>query len=72
MQVCELSHWRARLLGTFRRNPHLIISQYRAIASLDADEPLPDSLTVNAMIESILGNEEADSLSSGVLRAIAG
>ena len=70
MQNCELSLRRVRLLGTFRRNPQLIIGQYRAVAGLDSDEPLPHGLTVADMIESILGNEDLDPSSSGVLRVI--
>jgi hypothetical protein len=66
------SHQRVRLEGTFRRNPHLIISQYRAVAGFDLDEPLPQRLTVIDMIESILENEEANPTSSGILRLIAG
>ncbi len=72
MQYCERSQRRVSLFGTYRRNPQLIISQYRAVAGLEADEPLPYRLSVIDMIESILDNKQADSLSSGVLRAIAG
>ena len=72
MQYCERSQRRVRLFGTYRRNPQLIISEYRAIAGLESDEPLPYGLAVNDVIESILDNKDADSLSSGVLRAMAG
>jgi hypothetical protein len=72
MQECERSSQRVRLQGTFRRNPHLIISQYRAVAGFDLDQPLPQRLTVIDMIESILDNEEANPTSSGILRLIAG
>jgi len=72
MQARERSSQRDRLQGTFRRNPHLIISQYRAVAGFDLDEPLPQRLTAVDMIESILDNEEADPTSSGILRLSAG
>lgn len=72
MQDCERTHRRLGLRGTFRRNPPLIISQYRFVAGLDSDEPLPQGLTLIDVIESILDHEEANSISSGVLRAIAG
>jgi hypothetical protein len=68
MQECERSSQRVRLQGTFRRNPGLIISQYRALAGFDLDEPLPQRLTVIDMIESILDNEVASPTSSGILR----
>jgi len=72
MQCCERNRWRVMVRDTFRRNPHLIISQYCAVAGLDSDAPLPRGLTVNDMIESILDNEESESSSSGVFRAMAG
>jgi hypothetical protein len=72
MQACERTSQRERLQGTFRRNPHLIISQYRAVAGFDLEKPLPQNLTVVDMIESILNNEEASPTSSGILRLIAG
>jgi hypothetical protein len=63
---------RAELRGDCRSNPLEVINVYRAVAGLNPDEPLPRGVTVNDMIESILDDEQADSLSSGVLRAIAG
>ena len=72
MQAGERSSQRVKLQGTFRRNPHLIISQYRAVAGFDLDKPLPQNLTVVDMIESILNNEEANPASSGILRLRAG
>jgi len=72
MEYNERSHRLVMVRATFRRNPQLVISQYRAVADLDSDEPLPHGLTVNDMIELILDNEESEFLSSGVFRAIAG
>jgi hypothetical protein len=65
----QLRDW---LLGTSRRNPQLIVSQYCAVRGLASGAPYPRHLTVNEMIECILDNEDSDSASSGVLRAIAG
>ena len=72
MQNVERKNRCVRLHGTFRRNPDLIVSQYRAVVGLDVDGPLPHGLTVDSMIDSILDNDETDSSSSVVLRAIAG
>jgi hypothetical protein len=72
MQNHNRSQWRDWLRGTCRRNPELIVSQYCAVKGLQAGENLPRNLTVTEMIESILDNEDSDSASSGVLRAIAG
>jgi hypothetical protein len=72
MQNVERIDGRAILHGTFRRNPHLVISQYRAVSGIGSDQPLPRALTVNEMIESILKYESSDLSSSGVFRAMAG
>jgi hypothetical protein len=55
-----------------RQNPHDVIDLYVAAAGFDSREELPCGITANDMIEAILNKEEGDSLSSGVLRAIAG
>jgi hypothetical protein len=72
MQKWLRSFRRAELRGTCRQNPQELLGLYRAAARLDPEAALPPGLTVNDMIESILDSEEADSISSGVLRAIAG
>jgi hypothetical protein len=72
MQKWLRSFRRAELRGTSRQNPQELIGLYQAAAGLDPVSPLPPGLTVHDMIESILNKEEGDSLSSGVLRAIAG
>jgi len=72
MQDSLRNYRRAELRGISRRNPQQVIGLYRAVVGRGGNAPLPRGITADNMIEAILDTEEADSKSSGVLRAIAG
>jgi hypothetical protein len=69
---CLRSYRLAELRGICRRNPHHIVRLYRHAAGLAPSDPVRRGITLREMIEAIIEHEEAESFSSGVLKAIAG